>query len=162
MTAAPTPGMAPSTTPNTDWRITIGPRVKPCFAPRHTSRVLTIEPGGATGRRAMARSIISGSAKKPSVTTMMGSPSQRLGWSNTNRTSPVMALMPTVPNIIPSAPAASPFTMAPALSAETIAMPKNATAAISGKPNSRMTGFTTGIRIARTIAPTRPPIAETA
>ena len=93
---------------------------------------------------------------------MMGSPSQRLGWSNTNRTSPVMALMPTVPNSTPSPPAASPLTIAPALSAETIAMPKNATAAISGKPKSRMTGFTTGIRIARTTAPTRPPIAETA
>ena len=162
MTAAPTPGIAPSITPNTDCRITMGTRAKPCLAPRHTSFVLTIESGGATGRRAIARSVISGSAKKPSVTTMMGSPSQRLGWSNTNRTSPVMALMPTVPNSTPSAPAASPFTMAPALSAETIAIPKKATAAISGNPKSRMTGFTTGIRNASTIAPTRPPIADTA
>ena len=83
MTAAPTPGIAPRMTPNTDWRITIGHRVKPCFAPRQTSFVLTTESGGATGLLAMARSIISGSAKKPMVTTTMGNPSQRLGWSNT-------------------------------------------------------------------------------
>ena len=94
---------------------------------------------------------------------MIGSPSQRFGWPNTNRTAPVIGLMPTVPSRTPSEPAASPFTIAPALSAETIAMPKNATAAISGKAegeNDRL-----GNRYQkppRTTAPTSPPNAETA
>ena len=161
MTAAPTPGMAPKSTPKTDWRIIIFQRFKPSRAPRHTSRLLMTESGGATGRRAMERSIISGSAKKPSVTAMIGNLSQRMSCWNTKRGSPSTA-SPTVPNRTPSAPAVRPFTIAPALNAETMAMPKNAIAAISAKPKDRITGFMTGISIASTIAPMRPPKADTA
>ena len=70
--------------------------------------------------------------------------------------------MPIVPSSRPNAAAASPFTIAPELSAATIATPKSAIAAISGKLNARMNGLMTGITIARTAAPTSPPIAETA
>ena len=162
MTAAPTPGIAPISTPKTDWRIIMRQRFRPSRDPRQTSRVLTTEPGGATGRRAMARSTISGNAKKPMVTAMMGSPVQSCGWSKTYRRAPVIGLMPTVPSKMPKAPAVSPFTMAPALNAATIAMPKNATAATSAGVKARMTGLLTGMSTASTTAPTMPPSAETA
>jgi len=67
MTAAPTPGMAPMSTPKSDCRIMIFQRLKPYCAPRNTSRVDMLASGGATAVRRMVRSSISGSANSPSV-----------------------------------------------------------------------------------------------
>ena len=112
--------------------------------------------------RVMVRSSISGNANRPSVVAISGSPPHSDGCWKTYRTSPVTPLMPTVPSMMPIMPAASPFTIAPALRAETMAMPNKPIAAISAKPNFRMNGLMTGITIARVIAPTIPPRAETA
>ena len=156
------PGIAPKNTPNSDWRTVIFHRLSPSLAQRSTSAVEISEVGGATGRRVMVKSSISGNSNSPNVDAMRGSPAQRTGWPKTKRTSSVVLFSPMVPNSTPSRPVAIPLTMAPALRAETMAMPNNASAAISGKPNLRMTGLMKGTTAARVRAPMMPPNAETA
>ena len=142
--------------------MTIFHRTRPSRAPRNTSRLDTWLSIGAMGLRVIERSIISGMAKKPMVVAMMGNPPQSSTWPKVNRSEPVMGSRPTVPNRIPAMPAPRPFSMAPRLSADTITTPNIASAVISGKLTLRMTGRITGMMSNRAIAPTIPPMAETA
>ena len=116
---------------------------------------------GASGLRVIVRSMISGSAKTPMVVAMSGKP-DHFSHSCSKENLKSRPSGPTALSSMPKIAAAMPLTIAPPLSAATIATPKIAMAPISANPNASTKGVMTGMMIASANAPTTPPIAETA